>query len=88
MIGFFTSDTVGKEMARDTTTVSSKHQVTIPAEAFVGAGLAVGDRLRARSDGAGRVVLEKVIDPVATFAGSLTTVYDGLGVDDLRGEWE
>jgi Holliday junction resolvase-like predicted endonuclease len=41
------------------TRISRKHQITIPIGAYRGAGLQVGDRLRARADGHGRVVLER-----------------------------
>jgi bifunctional DNA-binding transcriptional regulator/antitoxin component of YhaV-PrlF toxin-antitoxin module len=45
------------------TRISVKHQITIPKVAFDGAGLEVGDHLHARSDGAGRVVLERIKRP-------------------------
>jgi hypothetical protein len=44
------------------TSISVKHQITIPSVAFRGADLQVGDRLHARADGLGRVVLERVGD--------------------------
>ena len=42
------------------TSISVKHQITIPSVAFRGADLQVGDRLHARADGLGRVTLERV----------------------------
>jgi PD-(D/E)XK endonuclease len=42
------------------TRISRKHQITIPIGAYRGAGLQVGDRLRARAEGHGRVVLERL----------------------------
>ena len=42
------------------TRISSKHQITIPSVPFRSAGLQAGDRLHARADGAGRVILERV----------------------------
>ena len=42
------------------TSISVKHQITIPSIAFRGADLQVGDRLHARADGPGRVTLERV----------------------------
>lgn len=75
-------------MPRNTTTVSSKHQITIPAEAFDAAGLRVGDKITAKSDGPGRVVLERVDDPVLGHAGALTGMYDGARTTDLRAEWD
>lgn len=41
------------------TRISPQHQITIPIDSFRGAALQVGDRLRARADGHGRVVLER-----------------------------
>ena len=69
------------------TTVSSKHQVTIPKAAMTAAGLRAGDRLRAEARGRGRVLLVRVEDPVARHAGSLTGVYRPGGLDELRDEW-
>lgn len=42
------------------TSISVKHQITIPSVAFRGADLQVGDRLHARADGAGCVTLERI----------------------------
>lgn len=42
------------------TTINYKRKVTIPQQAFLEAGLEFGDRLRARSHGYGRIVLERV----------------------------
>jgi bifunctional DNA-binding transcriptional regulator/antitoxin component of YhaV-PrlF toxin-antitoxin module len=72
---------------RGTTAISSKHQVTIPADAMQEAGFQAGDRLRARADGAGRVVLERVAEPIDEFSGALTGVYDGFDLNALRDEW-
>ncbi len=51
------------------------------------AGFQAGDRLSARADGLGRVVLERVAEPIDEFSGALTGVYDGFGLDALRDEW-
>jgi bifunctional DNA-binding transcriptional regulator/antitoxin component of YhaV-PrlF toxin-antitoxin module len=48
------------------TRISPQHQITIPIGAFRGAGLQVGDRLRAKADGQGRVVLERLKYPIRT----------------------
>jgi bifunctional DNA-binding transcriptional regulator/antitoxin component of YhaV-PrlF toxin-antitoxin module len=42
------------------TTINEKRKITIPQQAVIEAGLDVGDRLRARSHGYGRIVLERV----------------------------
>lgn len=68
--------------------ISSKHQVTIPAAAFHGAGLAAGDMVRVEAEGAGRVVLTKVDDLVDRFSGSLATGGElGRSIQALRNEW-
>ena len=77
-----------KERRRGATTISSKHQITIPAAELRAAGLEAGERLVARADGPGRVVLEREHDVLADFAGQLTGVYAQLGVESLRDEWE
>jgi PD-(D/E)XK endonuclease len=42
------------------TTINEKRKVTIPQQAVLEAGLAIGDRLRVRSHGYGRIVLERI----------------------------
>ena len=76
-----------KNRVRGETTISSKHQVTIPKQAMTAAGLRTGDRLRAESRGRGRVLLIREDDPVARHAGKLTGVYRPAEVDELRDEW-
>jgi bifunctional DNA-binding transcriptional regulator/antitoxin component of YhaV-PrlF toxin-antitoxin module len=68
--------------------ISSKHQVTIPQEAMRSAGLEAGERLTARADGPGRVVLEREVDILELYAGSQTGVYDGETLAQLRDEWD
>ncbi len=68
--------------------ICSKNQITIPVEAMRNAGLGVGDRVTARSDGAGQVILEREPDVVAELAGALTGVYEQGELDDLRAEWD
>ena len=77
-----------KVRRRGTSTISSKHQVTIPIDALEAAGLEVGERLVARAEGPGRVVLERERDVLAEFAGALTGVYRTNEVSTLRDEWE
>jgi len=76
----------GRESARSSR-ISAKHQITIPAAAFRAAGLRAGERLVARAEGPGRVVLERREDPVAAFAGSLTGVFEPGELHRLRSEW-
>ena len=77
-----------KNRRRGTSRVSSKHQVTIPADALRAAGLEVGERLVAHSDGPGRVVFERETDVLADLAGSLTGIYEPDELDRLRDEWD
>ena len=72
---------------RQGTRISSKHQVTIPVQALRAAGLEVGERLVARVEGPGRVVLEREDDVLAEFAGLLTGAYDQDELNQLRDEW-
>lgn len=77
-----------KERRRGATTISSKHQITIPAAELRAAGLEAGERLVARADGPGRVVLEREEDVVSVFAGALSDVYADRELDSLRDEWD
>jgi bifunctional DNA-binding transcriptional regulator/antitoxin component of YhaV-PrlF toxin-antitoxin module len=77
-----------KERRRGASRISSKNQITIPADALRSAGLEVGDRVVAHADGAGRVILEREHDVVAEFAGALTGAYSPGELDELRSEWD
>ena len=72
---------------RGATTISSKHQITIPVAELRAAGLESGERVVARADGPGRVVLERERDVLAEFAGALTGAYARDGLEALRDEW-
>ena len=60
----------------------------MPVDALRAAGLEVGERVTARSDGPGRVVLEREHDVVSEFAGALTGIYAVGELDRLRDEWD
>jgi bifunctional DNA-binding transcriptional regulator/antitoxin component of YhaV-PrlF toxin-antitoxin module len=77
-----------RERRRGTTTISAKHQITIPTAELRAAGLEAGERLVARADGPGRVVLEREHDILAEFVGRLTGVYAEHDIDTLRDEWD
>lgn len=77
-----------KNRRRGATTISSKHQITIPVDELRAAGLRVGERVVARAEGAGRIVLEREHDVLADFAGALTGVFDADELDALRDEWD
>jgi bifunctional DNA-binding transcriptional regulator/antitoxin component of YhaV-PrlF toxin-antitoxin module len=72
---------------RGYTKISAKNQVTIPQDALVGAGLKVGDRLRAQAGRPGELVLVREEDPVDRFAGALTGAFAPDHLDELRREW-
>lgn len=80
-------DKVKRAAVRRGTMISSKHQVTIPKDAMISAGLRTGDRLRAEPRGRGRVLLVREEDPVARHAGKLTGTYTPGELDQLRDEW-
>lgn len=69
------------------TTISAKHQITIPVNALRAAGLAPGDRLRVSASSDGRITLEHQVDPVQVYAGSLTGRLDRSFIESLRDEW-
>ncbi len=79
---------VKERRRRGASRISSKNQITIPAEALRSAGLEVGDRVVAHADGSGRVILEREHDVVAEFAGALTGTYRPSELDELRSEWD
>ena len=68
--------------------ISSKHQVTIPLDAMRNAGLEAGERVVARAEGPGRVVLEREEDVLSHFAGALTGGFQQGELEVLRGEWD
>ena len=70
------------------TKISGKHQVTIPIDAMRMAGLEAGERVIARADGPGRVVLEREEDVLERFAGSMTGVFERGILEQLRNEWD
>ncbi len=68
--------------------ISAKHQVTIPMDAMRRAGLEAGQRVVARAEGPGRVVLEREEDVLEHFSGALTGVFEPGGLGKLRAEWD
>lgn len=76
-----------KGRRRGTSRISAKHQITIPVEALRAAGLEVGERVVARADGPGRVVLAREAAIVDEFAGALSGVYEAGELEELRGQW-
>ena len=75
-----------KNRRRGTSRISAKHQITIPADALRGAGLGVGERVIARVEAPGRIVLEREEDVVEAYAGTLTGTWETDELDRLRDE--
>lgn len=70
------------------TTISSKHQITIPVAALRQAGLEVSDRLRVTVAKPGRLMLERIDDAVNELAGALTGRIDREILAELDSEWD
>lgn len=73
---------------RTGTRISVKHQVSIPVRELRASGLRVGERLTARTEGPGRVVLERVEDVIERYAGALTGVYEPDESNRLSNSWD
>ena len=78
---------VKHQRRRGRTRISTKNQATIPVAALRRAGLKPGDELRVEAAGAGRIVLSRVDERLATYAGRLTGVYPKGALQKLRREW-
>jgi len=77
---------VKRRQQRGRTRLSAKNQATIPVAALRRAGLRAGDELRVESAGAGRIVLTRVEETIATYAGRLAGVYPKGSLQKLRRE--
>ena len=70
------------------TRVSSKHQVTIPRQAFETAGLKEGDTVKVEADGPGRVRLTRLDELLGKYRGALTPgAITNADIGRLRDEW-
>ena len=72
---------------RGASRVSSKNQVTLPVEVLRASGIEVGDLLFARAAGPGSIVLERPEATLEAIAGSMSGIYQGFSIDELRNEW-
>jgi bifunctional DNA-binding transcriptional regulator/antitoxin component of YhaV-PrlF toxin-antitoxin module len=77
-----------KKRRRQSTRISSKHQVTIPVDALRAAGLKPGDQVTVRTEAPGRVVIEREEDIVAKYAGDMPGVFDREEFERARDEWD
>lgn len=79
---------VSRSSDRPGSRISSKHQVTIPIDAFAAAGLHAGDVVRIEAAGPGRVVMTRQDDLLDQFSGAMRAGADlRRTVDELRDEW-
>lgn len=67
--------------------VSSKNQITLPAEAMRSAGLAPGDDVTIRQVGDGEILVAARGSRVRRHAGIGTGIYRPDELDQLRDEW-
>lgn len=72
---------------RGTTRLSRKNQVTIPVAALAAAHVSQGDELRVSAKGDGRILLERSVDPLDEFAGSIPGLAAATQLEKLRDEW-
>jgi bifunctional DNA-binding transcriptional regulator/antitoxin component of YhaV-PrlF toxin-antitoxin module len=72
---------------RDRTRISAKNQVEIPVAALRRAGLKPGDELRVEAAGTDRIVMTRVEEILADYAGRLTGVYPKGSLRKLRREY-
>lgn len=79
--------TIVKRRQRGRTRISAKNQATIPVVALRRAGLKPGDEVQVEAIGAGRIVLTRVEETLAGYAGRLTGVYPKGSLHKLRREW-
>ena len=73
---------------RGTTRLSRKNQVTIPVAALTAAHVSQGDVLRVSAKGDGRILLERSVDPIEQFAGSVPGLRAATQLEKLRDEWD
>jgi bifunctional DNA-binding transcriptional regulator/antitoxin component of YhaV-PrlF toxin-antitoxin module len=78
---------VKRRRQRGRTRISAKNQATIPVVALRRAGLKPGDEVQVEAIGTGRIVLTRVEETLAGYAGRLTGVYPKGSLQKLRGEW-
>jgi len=73
--------------SRGATRLSRKNQVTLPVAALTAAHVSHGDELRVSAKGDGRILLERSVDPLDEFAGSIPGLGAATQLEQLREEW-
>ena len=76
-----------KQRRNTATRISSKNQVTIPVDIMRQAGLDQGAVLLVRSEGPGRVVLERLEDVIEKYAEIMRGTWEPDEVERLHAEW-
>jgi bifunctional DNA-binding transcriptional regulator/antitoxin component of YhaV-PrlF toxin-antitoxin module len=71
-----------------TLTVRAIDHITVPTEVARQAHIRAGDRLTARSDGDGRMIIERVGDIWEEFIGSMPGLENDVDLRTLRAEWD
>ena len=72
---------------RGTTRLSRKNQVTLPVAALAAARVSQGDKLRVSAKGDGQILLERFVDPLEEFVGSIPGLAAATQLQKLRDEW-
>ncbi|MGH7761470.1 MAG: AbrB/MazE/SpoVT family DNA-binding domain-containing protein [Candidatus Dormibacteraceae bacterium] len=81
------STKVKRGRSRGTTRLSRKNQVTLPIAALAAAHISQGDVLRVSAKGDGRILLQRSVDPLDEFAGSIPRLAAATQLEKLRDEW-
>jgi len=70
------------------TRISRKNQVTLPVAALAKARVRAGDELRVTVEARGRILLERDLDPLDKFVGTLPGLSEATNLEALRNEWD
>lgn len=62
--------------------------MTLPVSALTAAHVSQGDELRVTAKGDGRILLERSVDPLDKFAGSIPGLGAATQLEKLRDEWD
>jgi bifunctional DNA-binding transcriptional regulator/antitoxin component of YhaV-PrlF toxin-antitoxin module len=77
--------------AGDDTRTFSVHtvdRIIVPTEVAQQAHIRAGDRLTARADGDGRMIIERIGDTWDEFIGSMPGLENDVDLQALRAEWD